>query len=396
MASNTIDYIVSIVIVTALLTSSILLTAEDLNRASVYLQDQQISYEAADILNNILQNSGSPVDWGQTNSTPISFGLNKPFAEYMMPSSLSPFTPMRLMKTDEVIIYDGIEYRNLTAEHTNLFLRLSEYLDYDQAADLLAVDTLFGFQVSMRPILDISIVQLEANPLKVGISLQGLSGTVVGALLNASLFHVIKDTPYPSISTPLEGHAVSDITGSAEIEFPSVNATEMLYMVLVKANLGGISGIGYYTNAYSKDSPLLPIVTGYQEGEVSLVHRKNIAASYSYAGDVYYNLTFINQAGETAFRSVTLGMAYGTVNMTAPGLVSLSVGNPGILLVSSKTETEYGLTAMPWGITPFCLSMTYGADPINKKTVVTKSQSVSINGLSYQIELALWRFTVES
>jgi hypothetical protein len=303
---------------------------------------------------------------------------------------------MRLLQTDERIFYDGVEYRNLTTEHTHLFLRLSEYVDYGQAAELLAVDNIFGFQVSIRPILNISVVQLEADPLKVGISLQGLSGTVVGALLNASLFHVIQDTPYPSISTPLEGHAVSDIRGIAEIEFPSVNATEALYIVLVKANLGGIRGIGYYTNAYSKNSPLLPVVTGYQEGEVSLIHRKNIAASYSYAGDVYYNLTFLNQVGETAFRSVTLGMAYGTVNMSAPGIVSLSVGNPGILLVSSRADAEYGLTAMPWGITPLCLSMTYGADPLNKKTVVTKSQFASINGLSYQIELALWRFTVES
>jgi hypothetical protein len=50
---------------------------------------------------------------------------------------------------------------------------------------------------------------------------------------------------------------------------------------------------------------------------------------------------------------------------------------------------------MPWGITPLCLSLGYGADPINRRTVVKKSQHASINGISYNIELAFWRLNVE-
>ena len=393
MPSTIIDYIVSLVIVTTLISSSIILTVENLKNVEFYEQDLLTSVGASDILNNLLQNRGNPVDWGHTNITPISFGLNSPFVDYM---ALSPFTPMRLMRADETINYEGIEYRNLTTAQAHLFLRSDEYVDYDVASESLAVDNEFGFRVSLTPILTLSFYQLEANPLKVEISLKGLSGSVVGALLNASLYRVVKDIPYPSISNPIEQHAVSDLSGSAELVFPTINADETLYIVLVKANLGGIQGVGYYTNSYSKNTPILPIVTRYGEGEVSLVHRKNITASYVYDGDVYYNLTFLNQVGEIGFRSVTLGSASGIINVSTPGVVGLSVGNPGILLVSSKTTGGYELTTMPWGMTPLCLSMSYGADPINKKTVVKKSQLTTINGLSYNIELAFWRTSFEN
>lgn len=393
MVSYTIDFIASIVVVTMLITSSIIIVAQDLNRAEVYQQDQQIFLKASDILNNILQNTGYPQDWGQTNATPKSFGLNMPYAEYITPS---PFTPLRLIQTNERVLYNSIEYRNLTTENTHLFLRSSEYINYSSAAELLALENDFGFSISMTPVLNISISQLRASPLKIGVSVQGPGGGVAGASLNASLFYVKKSTPYPSISNPIKGQTVSNISGDAEIDFPTVNADDTFYIALLKANTGGNSGASYYTNTNSMDSSILPVVTNYSEGEVSLVHRKDMTTSYAYSGSVYYNLTFITQLGKTDFQSVKLGNSFGIVSTGNPGNVSLGVGNPGILLVSSKTNVGYELTAMPWGMTPLCLHMTYGADPINKKTVVKTSQFVSISGLSYKLEAALWRFNVEN
>ncbi|MCJ7635160.1 hypothetical protein MUP77_22555 [Candidatus Bathyarchaeota archaeon] len=393
MVSYTIDFIASIVVVTVLLTSSIIIVAQDLNRAVIYQQDQQIFLKASDILNNVLQNTGYPQDWGQTNATPRSFGLDIPYAEYITPS---PFTPLRLIQTNEKILYNSVEYRNLTTGNTHLFLRSSEYINYNDAAELLAVENDFGFLISITPVLNISISQIRASPLKIGISVQGPSGGVAGASLNASLFYVKKSTPYPSISNPIRSQTISNISGGAEIDFPGINADDTSYIALLKANTGGTVGVSYYTNTYSMDSSILPFVTNYSEGEISLVHRKDITTSYAYDGAAYYNLTFINQLGKTDFQSVKLGNPYGTVDTNNPKIVSLSVGSPGILLVSSKTAGGYELTTMPWGITPLCLHMTYGADPINKKTVVKTSQFVSISGLSYKIEVALWRFNAEN
>lgn len=392
MASYTIDFIASIVIVTTLLTSSIVIVAQDLNRAIIYQQDQQTFLKASDILNNILQNTGYPQDWGQTNDAPKSFGINAPNTEHL---TLNPFTPLRLMQANENIVYNSVEYRNLTTGNTHLFLRSNEYINYSYAAELLSVENDFGFSISITPVLNISISQLRASPLKIGISVQGPNGGVPGVSLNASLFYVNNGALYPSISNPIKDHAVSNISGRADIEFPSINADDTPYIALIKANTGGTSGIGYYTNTYSMDSPILPVVTNYSEGEVSLVHRKNITNSYAYNGNVYYNLTFVNQLGKTDFQSVKLGTSYGIVSINNPGIVSLSVGNPGILLVSSKTTGGHELTTIPWGITPLCLHMTYGADPLNKKTVAKTMQFVSISDLSYKLEVAVWKFSPE-
>lgn len=382
MATNTIDYIISIVIVTTVLTSSIVIVSQDLGRAVTYQQDQQTYVEASNLLNNLLQNKGYPLGWGQTNETPTSFGLNDPFAEMMMPS---PFTPMRLMQTKETIIYNSVEYRNLTTPTTNLFLRSDEYIDYAQAVKLLSVDETFDFQLSIIPVLRITVSQKNSNPLIIGVSLEGSSGTLSGASLKASLFQIKNESkPYPSISNPIQYNTVSNVSGDAEIAFPNLNDTTP-YIVLVKADAGVISGVGYYSNA--KDSPILPIVTSYKDGEVSLVHSTNIV------GDVYYNLTFITQVGKTDFQSVELGTMHGIVNTSTPGVVRLGPGNPGILLVSSKIvgDNNSKLTIMPWGITPLCLSLNYGADSADKKNIAQKSQLVSIYGLSYQVDLTLWR-----
>jgi len=370
-----------------------LLTSLDLSRACLYQQDQQTSTEALSLLNNLLQNPGNPVDWGTKSIMPTGFGLKEPYAEQMAPS---PFVPMRLMKTSEIVVYNNSEYRNLTTESMNLFMKKNEYVLYDKAADLLAIDDTYGFRVIMTPLLNITVFQVESNPLKIGISLLSLSGTVYGAELIATLYYLKTGSPYPSISEPIILSTVSNISGGAEIEFSTINANNTLYFVLVRASLGGITGVGYYINSLSGHSPIIPLITGYDEGVISLVHRKNLTSSFSIDSDLYYNLTFITQLRATEFRTISIENSFGIVKPNEPKTITVGVGNPGVLLISSTTPSEeYGLTIMPWGIVPLSLSMDYGADPINKKTVVKKSMNVVISGLSYQAEVALWRLDVE-
>ena len=155
--------------------------------------------------------------------------------------------------------------------------------------------------------------------------------------------------------------------------------------------------MGYLTNSLQYELPLTPLVTGYNDAEITLTHKKSTVPSFTYAGTVYYNATFLNHVGVSGFRSVDLTDFSGTLDPAQDETINLGVGHPGILLVASRTTNDdYGISVMPWGITPLCLSMSYGADPLNKKTVVTKSQLVSMNGLSYQVDLSFWRVDLNS
>jgi hypothetical protein len=173
------------------------------------------------------------------------------------------------------------------------------------------------------------------------------------------------------------------MSGESEIEFPGLNADETKYFALITANIGGLSGISYCTNA--GESSLIPIVTNYSSGIISL---KNVLNK----GALNYNLTFIMQAGESQFRSIKIDNSNGIVNQGKTENISLTVGNPGILLISSKnSDGKYGLTAMPWGISSLGLSLKYGSDPNYGNTVVIQTRYVMIDKISYQFELSLWR-----
>ena len=213
MATNTLDYIISVVMVTSVIVSAIIITGQNLSQAWIYQQDEQTSMEALNLLNNLIQNTGTPVDWGQRNSTPTSFGLKRPFEEYVVPS---PFTPFRLMRAEDEITYQTEAYRNLTTAQSTLFLKSSEYINYTLAAQLLSIEYDYGFQVDFRPILNISLVELVANPLRVGVEVYGLSGSIYRASLNASLYVVETTTPYPSFAAPIQVSTVSNISGQAE------------------------------------------------------------------------------------------------------------------------------------------------------------------------------------
>jgi hypothetical protein len=111
MVTNTIDYLVSFIIVTAILASSIFIASQTINIALINQQDQQTTLASLDLLNNLLQNSGNPLNWGQINIKPSGFGLKWP---NVVSEMLSPFTLMRLLRTGETINYNNIIYQKLS------------------------------------------------------------------------------------------------------------------------------------------------------------------------------------------------------------------------------------------------------------------------------------------
>jgi len=386
MATTTVDYLVSIVIVSMLLTTSILLVGQTINIALINHQDQQITLAAVDLLDNLLQNPGNPPDWGWLSIQPTGFGLKWPNSAVEM---LSPFTLMRLMQTGNSAIYNNILYRNLgTNNQFNLYLREDEYVDYITASKLLSTYGNYGFKLSITPVLNISVTQIKVNPLKLKITIYGTSGPLSGALLNSTLYYINNRGTSPSIVeyTPLSKE--SNIDGEAEIEFPGLNSNEIIYLALVKVNLAGLSGIGYHTNA--ADPFIIPVVTNYSEGKVTLFSNPVIPSTIG--GLLYCNLRFVIQAGKSEFNLIKISNSIEILQSGKPVNITLGTRNPGVLLISSKTsQSKSCLTAMPWGISSLGLSLIFGGNPRNQKTVVVQSRYVMIDKISYQIKLALWR-----
>ena len=219
----------------------------------------------------------------------------------------------------------------------------------------------------------------------------GITNPVANANLNATLYSIRKTTPYPSLSTPLKAYATTNSSGKAECRFLNFNATDSLYALFIRANLGGVTSLGYYTNT-RLEMPLLPVITNYSESQVSLIHRQNVTTSYLYGNTVYYNATYLIQVGNTDFRTIDIDNTEGAVHVNTPATLNLQVGLPGVLLITTRTTNDdYGLILMPWGLNSLSLSLNYGEAPINLKTIVTRTQQASINGVSYLIELSCWR-----
>ena len=96
MAGPSIDHMVSLTIFIAALLLFISLFAQSLQTAILYQRNRQVTMKANDLLDSILLNPGYPVNWGQSNVTPTSFGLqNHATGGYV----LSPFSLMRLQSS---------------------------------------------------------------------------------------------------------------------------------------------------------------------------------------------------------------------------------------------------------------------------------------------------------
>src|SRR4030042_3917753 len=93
MAGATIDHLVSVTVFIGAILLFISLFNQTIQTAIIYQRHRYIASKCTDLLDNIMLNPGYPLEWGKSNSTPTSFGLQNPeFTQYR----LSPFSLMRL------------------------------------------------------------------------------------------------------------------------------------------------------------------------------------------------------------------------------------------------------------------------------------------------------------
>ena len=160
----------------------------------------------------------------------------------------------------------------------------------------------------------------------------------------------------------------------------------------MRVNNAGVFGVGYYINTPSiSEDPFLVLVTDYDNGGLSLVHKKNFEVSYPDSDPVGYNATFAMPIGAHYYRSVTLNS--GMVSTLLPGGVQLGLAkeNPGVLLVFYKTAAgEYGVSYTPWGVSALGLEAKFGAPTMDATNVITKTCVINIESFTYYMKVELW------
>lgn len=398
MAGSTIDHMFSLMVFLGALLLFISLFSGTLQTAISYQRHRYLATKCSDLLDNILLNPGIPSDWGKSNVTPSVFGLQDPeFTQYR----LSPFSLMRLQSSvGEPVYYSrtGATYSNITIGLSNfLLVPYSETVNYSTVSRLLGINGTYGFQLTITPIVMVSIEEVQQkNPLILSVNVTGAGFPLANANISYCLLTVSGGGggSYPSYAVKY-GNVVADAAGSVLLSFTEVKQ-KVSYVLVVYAYLGGLMGIGCYEQVTYEGCYIIPFVDDFASGRILIAHSYDVH-SIGDTAEVKYNITFVvltedftlrNIPLENSTGSLTYGVGWPYAYVTIPEDLK---NNPGILVVSyRKSATETGFVLMPWGISALAFPVVFGGDPSGQEWVATDIRQVTINGVAYQAKLALW------
>ena len=407
MAGATIDHLISVTILIAALFIAMTTYSHMLATAVDYDRDRQVANKAIDLMNTMCLSPGNPIDWGETNDTLSSFGLQDPRVGGY---ALSPYSIMRLRTANssggsQLVYYPktGLYYNNLSANYGHGILTpVGDCVNYTDAAELLGINGTYGFSIDIVPILEISISQVPVSPpqnhliLKVDVKGSGLP--LGGATLKYNLFHATKGSKYP-LMTGYSGVSQTDSSGSAVIEFGDVDESDDAYSFIVYASIGGITGNGYFThNTIDDDNQLIiPFIQDYDQGIVVLAHSWDVnGAGSPPVPEVKYNATFFALTSDFQLQQIEIvnntgHLIYGEGNPYVT--TQLPVSEVGILLVSYKRDANrLGTVMMPWGIGTLGVSAYFASNMVSGgyDFVATELRQVTVDGISYQLKVSTW------
>ncbi len=394
MTGVTIDHMVSLVALISVLMVSLGAYSQIIGTAMVYQQNHHIAMKAAELANTLLLSPGYPFGWGQSNSTPSSFGLQDPeIGGY----SLSPFSLQRLTSATQDLVYyykTGLWYSNDSLGGGGyLLVPTNNALSYTTAAKLLGVDGSYGFRLTMTPTLNVSISEVNLNPLRLEVDVRGPGLTLQGAALNYFLYH----SEGSSIKSS-SGTSQTDSTGSALLEFPSVNAEENAYSTVVYARLSGLVGVGYHSRDTIENNKVIPFVEDYANRIILLAHSWDVQTFPPPVAALHYDATYFALTPDFELQQIQLLNASGLI---ISGVLNYGLGKPfvrvqipaetvGILVVAYNWGNSYGIALMPWGISALGFSMTFGGNPSSADWVATEVRQVTVHQVSYQVKVEVW------
>jgi hypothetical protein len=391
LTGHTIDHLVATIAFIAAIFLFLGLFTQTLQAAVLYQQNRHVALKASDLLDNVLLSPGYPYNWGETNTTLSCFGLQQPGAAGY---ELSPFALMRLTSLSgepvEYPVGEGKWYSNVSLGLGGyLFLPLSDAINYETAAMLLGVNGTYGFQLSITPIVNVSITEYQSNPLILKVEVDGPGFPLSGANLGYYLYRTDKKGNI-ELTT---GTEQTDSAGVAYLNFTFDGAET--YTIIAHAGLGGLKGFGYYIHqAFEKGAGIIPFIVDYEEGKVFLAHDWDVnGIGEPPEPNYFYTATFYVLTEEFEFQEWPIANSTGIINYGAKSYAetTLPVAHAGFLLVTYYSGLDYGMSIMPWGVgSPLAASILFGGVPAGNVWVASDFRHVTVGQLSYQAKILCW------
>jgi hypothetical protein len=405
MAGSTIDHLVSLMVFLGAILLFISLFNQTLQTAILYQRHRNFATKCSDLLDNILLNPGyplewegaQPIEWGKLNCTPTGFGLQDPeFTQYR----LSPYSLMRLLSSTGTPVYynaTGLYYSNITmGDRGFLLVPYTLTLNYSTATKLLGINNTYGIQLSITPIISISIKESQiSNTLTLKVSALGMGFPLSNAAVSYCFLRVNEQGGQSSPSYAISFNtAYTNDEGVAVLTFQNVSASTS-YAFIVYAHISGLIGIGYYDRVFDKQY-VIPFIDSFEEKRVLLAHSYDVHYFGPPVSAVFYNATFVLLTEDFTLREMPLGegkvdkVVYGHGSEKTYKNITIPTYNPGILIISYQSNNGYGVVLMPWGISSMAFPVSFGEDPLGKEWVATDIRQALVNNIAYQAKLALW------
>jgi hypothetical protein len=394
MSGVGVDHVVSIVVLLIAIVLFIGLFDSTLSSAVDYQRNTSTAKECDDLLDAILltpafPTNGAPTWFGLQDSTLATYNLD-PFSLMRLDSSAG--APISYEKTNQ--IYSAIT----TSPQNYLLYPYSDMINYSTALALLGLNGSYGFQLSLTPTVNVSIIEISTNPLSLSLNVTGTGFPLAYAQVNYLLIPVLLNTAYPEFENTDNqmGTVQTNGLGSASVTFANFYPNQYLtYAFVAYAYLDGIAGIGYYENLPVGDQSVVPFFDLLSTQNIILANSNDIPVTSASASTFSYNSTFIFESENYAFEETSLGSSNSSGSVTSgpnSSPVSISMGSytPGILVVAYSNSGNNGIVMVPWGFSSLGFSITFGGTPINQPWVATDLRQVEINGVSYQAKLSLW------
>jgi hypothetical protein len=406
LVSAAIDHMVSITIFLAALLLFINLFSQTNQTAVIYEQHRAVATKCSDLLDNMLLNPGSPSDWGQSSGDVTGFGVQDPdFTEYQA----SPFSLMRLAPySADTVVYDktaNAYYSSVsTGFGSSLLMSKNVTLNYSLAQELLGIDNSYGFQLTLTPTVNVSVVDDYAqNFLRLNVTLSGTGFPLANAALSYELIPVslpLGAGEYPSY-TNITGTGYANGQGFLSIPFQTITDPTQCFAFIAYAHLSGLVGVGYHLHVSSEDQFVVPIVEqlSQQGGSIALAHNYDLNSFGPAGASLKYNATFVLLSEGFTLREMSLpdqnttGTVFSGVGHPYYPKITLPANTTGILIVTyqqADNATKGGVVVMPWGISALAFPVTFGDNPLVQEWVATDMRQVIVNHVSYQAKLMLW------
>lgn len=356
-----------------------------------YMQNRQVSYQASQLIDNLVLSTGTPSNWGQSLLQPQAFGLQSPGYSS---NYLTPFGPIRLLPAGAQVNGTGGPFTDLNlGQGAALLFPTRGILSYSTLLQRTGLSGVYQFSLSMRPALTLKLTQTAANPVTFSATVSGQGGPAYSARIKAQLYFVPRGSLTPSISS-LYGEALTDTMGVASLSFP-LDVTQNSYSLIASASLGGLVTSGFASNLVNSTIMLKPSIIDYAKGTVALLHHCDLNINNFNCSASSYNSTLLVPTPDNTLSQIILPNSTGTLTQGLPAYMTLPTNNPGILLTSfsgmSSSGRVSGIILMPWGFNMLGLSTTLGGTPASGQTVGVATRIVLIGTIGYFLTLTLWR-----